>query len=88
MILVTTTLQYKDKCAFKSVGLSLYIVISIITRLYNPLGGLNKSAIRAERCLIKAVGCHRGWRTVAPSADLHMITSGLHVSRCIVRIVH
>ena len=29
------------------VGLPLHIVISIITRLYNPLGGLIKSAIRA-----------------------------------------
>ena len=40
----------------KSVGLPLHIVISIITRLYTPLGGLIKSAIRAVRCLTVEVG--------------------------------
>ena len=39
-----------------TVGLPLHIVISIITPLYNPLGGLIKSAIRAARCGIEVVG--------------------------------
>ena len=30
-----------------NVGLPLHNIISVITRLYNPLGGLIKSAIRA-----------------------------------------
>ena len=41
----------------KFVGLPLHILMSIITCLYDPLGGLIKSAIRAARCGIEAVGC-------------------------------
>ena len=55
---------------YRFVGLPLHIV----TRLYNPLGGPIKSAIRAARCGIWALGCHRWWRTVAHSADLYMVT--------------
>ena len=50
-------------------------------KMYIPLVGLIKSDTAAVRCLIEAVGCHRGWRTVAPSDDLYMITNGLHISR-------
>ena len=70
-------------CTVECVGLPLHIVISITTFLYNPLGGLIKSAITAGRCPIEAVGCHREWRTVAPSDDLCMTTNGWHISRCI-----
>ena len=69
-------------CTVEFVGLSLHIVISIITRLHISRGGLIKSDITAVRCPIEAVGCHRGWRTVVPSDDLYMITKGLHISRC------
>ena len=44
----------------KHVGLPMHIVISIITRLYDPLGGLIKSAIRAARCGIEQSGTSAG----------------------------
>ena len=74
-------------CTVEFVGLSLYIVISILTRLHISRGGLIKSDITAVRCPIEAVGCHRGWRTVAPSDDLYMITNSLHISRCTITYV-
>ena len=37
-------------CTNECVGLSLHIIISIITRLHNLLGGLIKSAIIYVRC--------------------------------------
>ena len=41
--------KFKWKITELLEGLTLYIVISIIMRLYNPLVGLIKSAIRAAR---------------------------------------